>query len=398
MAERFVVYETGTPRALQDLTTDSEMAASGTNHRKGLVPDPGAVVGIVKYLNENGTFKQPIYSELSGLPLTLYSGDTQMINGTFTATTGGNALTIALKTNDGNDPSASNPVNVIVKNATGFTVLTITSALSFVVSSGSTLGTANNIPFRVWILIFDNAGTPKIGVINTVIGGATPTEIFRLFEGDNVTTVAEGGAGAADSAGVYYADAVITKRFRIIGYIDFSSGQATAGTWITNPDKLTLLGPGVKKSGDVIQEVWTQTGASATGTTLIPLDDTIPQSNEGNEYMTLAITPNSAINILKIMAEVQMANNALSQGLVAALFQDTTANALATCALFQASANFNVLQIINWTMRAGTASSTTFKVRAGGHLAGTTTFNGRSSARLYGGTMNSFIKITEIMA
>jgi hypothetical protein len=47
-------------------------------------------------------------------------------------------------------------------------------------------------------------------------------------------------------------------------------------------------------------------------------------------------------------------------------------------------------------MDAGTTSETTFKVRAGGEEAGTTTFNGVGGARKYGGVLASSITITEI--
>ena len=49
-----------------------------------------------------------------------------------------------------------------------------------------------------------------------------------------------------------------------------------------------------------VQVVNTQTGAVDTGTTAMPCDDTIPQNTEGDEFMTLAITPTSATNKLKI--------------------------------------------------------------------------------------------------
>jgi hypothetical protein len=47
-------------------------------------------------------------------------------------------------------------------------------------------------------------------------------------------------------------------------------------------------------------------------------------------------------------------------------------------------------------MTTGTTLETTFKVRAGNSEAGTTTFNGVSGARLYGGVIVSSITITEI--
>ena len=47
--------------------------------------------------------------------------------------------------------------------------------------------------------------------------------------------------------------------------------------------------PYTKLPGDMVQRVNTQTGAVATGTTLLPNDDTIPQNTEGTEFMTLAV-------------------------------------------------------------------------------------------------------------
>jgi len=53
-------------------------------------------------------------------------------------------------------------------------------------------------------------------------------------------------------------------------------------------------------SGSLVQSVGTVTGAVATGTTQMVLDDTIPQNTEGDQYMTRAITPTNASNILEI--------------------------------------------------------------------------------------------------
>ena len=147
----------------------------------------------------------------------------------------------------------------------------------------------------------------------------------------------------------------------------------------------------------VVQVVNTQTGAVATGTTLIPNDDTIPQSNEGDEYMTLAITPTSATNKLKIEVVMNLAHNSTGSRLVAALFQDIIANALAV-SWGSKDSSANAAGQVKFThyMDAGTIVATTFKVRAGTSTGGTTTFNGINGVRRYGGLMASSITITEI--
>lgn len=150
-------------------------------------------------------------------------------------------------------------------------------------------------------------------------------------------------------------------------------------------------------SGAIVQVKNFQTGAVATGTTLVPLDDTIPQNTEGDEYMTLAITPTSATNILKIDVVGFFSSSAGSIWHATSLFQDSTANALATAVSFEATATAVVNTKFTHYMVAGTTSATTFKVRSGGHGAGTVTFNGAAGARRYGGMLASSITITEIV-
>lgn len=147
------------------------------------------------------------------------------------------------------------------------------------------------------------------------------------------------------------------------------------------------------EAGQFLQVVNTQDGDLATGTTSIPQDDTIPQNTEGDEFMTLTITPNNTNNKLKI--EVTLIGSSSGGFPKAALFQDSTAGALA--AAFQddgGSNNPNVISFVHF-MTAGTTSATTFKVRAGGD-SGTFSFNGKGGSRLAGGVMASSITITEI--
>jgi len=152
-------------------------------------------------------------------------------------------------------------------------------------------------------------------------------------------------------------------------------------------------------AGSTIQEVNTQTGAVATGTTIMPVDDTIPQNNEGDEYMTLAITPTNTNNKLKIEIIASISHSGAAITCTAALFQDSTADALAaqshTLAGAGASGYIETLTLTHY-MTAGTTSATTFKLRLGGAVAGTTTFNGFGGARKLGGVMASSITIKEI--
>jgi hypothetical protein len=151
-------------------------------------------------------------------------------------------------------------------------------------------------------------------------------------------------------------------------------------------------------TGFPVQIVNTTFSAVSTGATTIPIDDTIPQSTEGDQYMTQAITPKSTTNVLVIEAKVFCSVNAASQNIVAALFQDATAGALAATQEF-ADTSTGVLTLnLYHSMTAGTTSSTTFKVRAGTGSSGTLTFNGSNGGRRFGGITLSHIRVTEYKA
>ena len=244
-----------------------------------------------------------------------------------------------------------------VASAGAASTLTGTTLASNVVSSSLTsLGTITNI---------------------TVTGGSI-TGITDLV-------VADGGTGAS----------TFTDGGVLIGNGTGAVQVTSAGT---ADQVLTSNGAGVdpsfKTGPKLVQMVSYLTGAVATGTTTMPYDDTIPQNSEGDQYMTLAITPTSTTNNLKISVVWFGSSNA-NMRFSTALFQDSTAGALAATAIF-VSAGSEVITNLTHTMVAGTTSSTTFKVRVGGDTANTTTFNGLAGARRFGGVAVSSIVIEEI--
>ena len=150
-------------------------------------------------------------------------------------------------------------------------------------------------------------------------------------------------------------------------------------------------------TGAVVQVVNTQTGAVATGTTIMPGDNTIPQITEGNEYLTRVITPTDAANTLMITVSLSISTSSIGH-VIAGLFQDSTAGALAAVGQLPQSATQMIQLTFVHFVVAGTTSATTFRVRAGGSAAGTTTLNGFAGGRFLGGVAASSITITEIKA
>lgn len=172
-----------------------------------------------------------------------------------------------------------------------------------------------------------------------------------------------------------------------------TTAPGTSGNVLTsNGSAWTSAAPASQKV--FVQQVSTIVSSTSSGTTAIPFDDTIPQNTEGDERMTLSITPTSATNKLIIRVVVQATNSA-NVTCSAALFQDSTAGALAA-ACGQVGASTVAGQItLFYSMLAGTTSATTFKVRVGS-ASGTTYFNGTSAGRLFGGVACSSIQIEEV--
>jgi len=152
-----------------------------------------------------------------------------------------------------------------------------------------------------------------------------------------------------------------------------------------------------KTAGTIIQVVNTVSSAVATGTTVFTYSNTIPNNSQGDEYMTLAITPTNSSNKLFIQIVAFMASTATNAAMNGALYQDSTSNALAATVSPKNNANgAPTILTLNHFMAAGTTSETTFKFRGGNANSGTTSFNGISGSVTFGAIPKSSITITEI--
>jgi hypothetical protein len=318
------------------------------------------------------------------------------------AAVGSNALTITLSGNDAADPSSTNKVRVPFRSVTAatgtFSQIVVSAATTLTISSGSTLGATDATAFRLWIVAFNDGGTLRLGAINCLSG----TSIYPLAGWGIASSTAEGGAGAADSAQVFYTGSAVTsKAYTVLGYMTWETGLTTAGTWDAVPTRIQLFGPDVRLPGEVVQIAENYDAALATGTTDLPQDDSIPQNTEGDEYIDQAITPTSAANKLEIEHQGSYSHSGTLGQIGVALFQDSTANALAATLMGRdASAGSSGIAVLNHSMRSGTTSATTFKIRAGESTGtgGTVSFNGSGGTRLFGGVCSSFMRVREVMA
>ncbi len=288
---------------------------------------------------------------------------------------------------------------------------------SFAVSAGVTLTITGYIlagPFQ----IFSGAGTISINAVNLLQFGAWSGSTGITVAGTTTFTGTVNFSGAFTHAG-----AITFSALTPAGYVKnsvaglLSTGSIAAGDLPTGIDALKIADGSITNtefqclngvasniqdqitgmsSGNIVQIVSTETGTYATGATQMVFDDTIPQITEGNEYMTLVITPTSLTNKLKIEViwNGSSAVATASQHMVA-LFQDATANALAAVADYGASVNQIYNMKMTHVMTVNTIAATTFRVRAGNASAGATYFNGIGAVQRFNGVYASSIVITE---
>jgi hypothetical protein len=149
-----------------------------------------------------------------------------------------------------------------------------------------------------------------------------------------------------------------------------------------------------------------RTSAVDTGVVPLPIDDTIPQSTEGDEFMVAgsfvadSLPYSRECNLLSVRASGVFASSNTDNAIAAALFINSNLDACAAAVGSRpATAGDRCQVVIEYlgpnndgggpivavTMRAGTAS------------AGTTTFNGSAGVRTFGGRMASQIECHEIM-
>lgn len=136
----------------------------------------------------------------------------------------------------------------------------------------------------------------------------------------------------------------------------------------------------------------------ATGTTTLPADDTIPQNTEGNQILSLPIEPLKSGSNIEVDCYVALVGHSSGNTqMTIALFQDSTANALASSMNSVSVSTRSFPLNLKHTLKSTSTSTTTFNIRIGGNDAGTTTINGTGGSRLLGGSGTTILTIKEYL-
>ncbi len=192
---------------------------------------------------------------------------------------------------------------------------------------------------------------------------------------------------------------------------NFVDGQTvTSADWYNDLDRLhyDILGDpadaaavrtalGLSASGKVLQVVEGTPYTSNTAlSTLIPLDNTIPQNTEGTELITVAITPTAATSTLIIEADGMFGSSAALHCMMA-FFVDTTADAIAANATAYGVAGRAAPVGLTHIVSAASTTARTYKLRVGPNTGIVYTNSNTSSAR-FGGVAAIRMRVWEIAA
>jgi hypothetical protein len=187
-----------------------------------------------------------------------------LINGKIVESHTGGVVTYAIKTLAGGDPSGSDPVAIIFGDGTQ---VVLAAALSVSSSNSSgTFGSVNSTSFRLWFCIINDGGTLRLGLRNCV--DPASGSIYG-FPGSGI---GDSVGGNNTLGGTWTGGPVVTsKPFVIIGYADYDGGLATAGSYISAPSRVVMVGPSHKKPGDIVQTVHApvNTAFSTTSTSFV---------------------------------------------------------------------------------------------------------------------------------
>jgi len=149
--------------------------------------------------------------------------------------------------------------------------------------------------------------------------------------------------------------------------------------------------------GGIITEAFGSYALNTNLSATIPIDDTIPQTGEGDLIISQAITIKNANSRIRVRAQGQWGATSINSTLIMAIFDSATgANAIAAVAQNNDGSNSGSIQqaFLEWEYAAPAAGAVTYTLRAGCNSA--YRFNGIVSARLLGGSSHVTLLIEEI--
>ena len=187
------------------------------------------------------------------------SSSNELINLGLNVSVSSNAMTIALKQENGstNPSTGTAAVSIGFRSATGssgaYTVAQVTSALSIVIPSGASLGQTNAVNQYVWVYAINNGGT-----VDLCVSGV------NLFQDNSIQSTTAITSGATSGSVLYSNSSYSNLPIRLIARLLVN--ETVAGTWASNTTDVVLAPKPYPTMTDWVSYTITVTGSSSNPT------------------------------------------------------------------------------------------------------------------------------------
>lgn len=255
-------------------------ATDPTADRTITLPD---ATGTVPLLGSNQSFTG-INTFTAGI------GSAYIQNLIIAASVGSNNLTVAIKGNDGNDPSATNIASFSIRSTTltsgVYVYRALTAATSVVLPGTGTLGFTASLIGHIYVYMCDDGSSREVG-------------LSRYYKDEGIlhSTTAI-GTGSDSAAVIYTTNGLTNAAIRWIGRIQIAAGASV--NWTNAPTIVETWNPSLKKTGDLMQRPVTTEDITERTTT---------SSSFATMNVLAAITPTRASSILAIEATGILGHN-----------------------------------------------------------------------------------------
>lgn len=299
----------------------------------------------------------------------------------------------------------------LIQKLTTGTITEADGLLSHNLGNAGTLTKANGLRCA----ITGNSGTmDEYNAVQADIVSNTGT--ITKYNGVLVKDLEEGSGTIGDVVGFKFEDQTDTfGSKKAIEILDADAPIETAGDIIQNgttSGSITVAAPAVAGSNTItypadtgtvmltkdarvlqIVDVTDTTGSS--GTTIgWGLDNTIPQTTESDQYLSVAITPQSSTSTLLVSWNCWLTASA-TDWIMGGIWEDSDTGASAAFPGYVIVADLPVHHVGQYEVATGATDEITFKFRAAKLGAGTLYFNKVAGSSLFGGVMKSFIRVIE---
>jgi len=334
--------------------------------------------------------------------------DDALTGGTYTNANISGIITFGTATGNRTISTSATITTGTIPNFTSSTA-SITIGTIPTLTAGTTTSTAANITNGTVQTLTASTATITSGTYSGLINSSTGTYSGAI--NSTLGTIATLNSTNASSTTGTIGNLSTT----LVGDFTISQGTGTLGTTgvtagtygtstavprivVDSKGRISSVSTAAISSGKVLQVTRSTTASVVTCGTTIPWDDTIPQITEGNEVLTITISPISATSVIYLKFDASgVASQSVGNSGTVAFFKDSTADAIyATAIPFWTASAYGIKLNGSYSELSSSTTSRIYRVRVGSD-AGTIYVNGNNvGARRYGGVSISHFEAWEV--